>query len=370
MTDKVKGCQDLIDEVISKNLCCYCGACAGSCPYLVAHKGRIVQMENCTLTDGQCYQYCPRTPIDLDALSQHFYGEPYGADALGSVKDVFMARSTEAGIAEKGQYGGTTSALLSLAMEEGLIDAALLTRTAEDKTPYPVLAKSPEEVMQGAGSNYMACSVLETYNQLPEDNNDRLAIVAVPCQALAAAQMRMVPPQHRSSTNNIQFVIGLFCTWALEPAGFQDFLKNNLNLPSVVKFDIPPPPANQFDIHTPTGKISVSLDQVREYIMSTCACCLDMTAEFADLSIGAVEGIDGWNTVIVRTDAAARLIETAKSKGILEIEPLPGELLDHLKTASLNKRKRGLKDIVEKTGDKKDLLYAGMSSELAEKLLS
>jgi len=370
MTNKVKGCQDLISEVIEKDLCCFCGACAGSCPYLRAYNGRIVQMDNCTLSDGQCYQYCPRTPVDMDAVSQHVFGVPYSEGEMGTVKEVLMARSSEATIEKNGQYGGTTSALLSVAMEEGLIDGALLTKTNEDKTPSPFIAKSPAGILQAAGSNYMACSVLEAYNRLPEDNTDKLAIVALPCQVLAASQMKMEPPQHRSSTDNIQFVIGLLCTWALQPASFHDFLKDNLNLPSVTKFDIPPPPANRFDIFTPSGQFSLGLEQVKEYTMPTCAVCLDMTAEFADISVGAVEGIEGWNTVIVRTDAGAGLIELAKSKEKLEIDTLPADKLDHLKTASMIKKKRGLKEIVNRTGDKNNLLYAGLSQSLSEKLLS
>jgi coenzyme F420 hydrogenase subunit beta len=95
-----------------------------------------------------------------------------------------------------------------------------------------------------------------------------------------------------------------------------------------------------------------------------------MTAEFADVSVGSVEGIEGWNTVIIRTEAGARLMETARSKGKLEIRELPGDKLAHLKEAALIKKKRALKQIVNRTGDQKDLLYVGLSAKLAEKLLS
>lgn len=370
MVNKTKGCKELISEVIETDLCCLCGACAGSCPYLVSYKGRIVQLENCTLSDGQCYQYCPRTPVDMDAISNHVFGVPYSEDEMGTVKNVFMARSIDGAIKERAQYGGTITALLSQAMEEGLIDSAILTRTAEDKTPSPFVAKSPAEVLQAAGSNYMASPVLEVYNRLPEDNSDKLAIVAVPCQVLAASKMKMEPPQHRSSTDNIELVIGLFCTWALSPAGFHDYLKSSLNLPSVTKFDIPPPPGKRFDAYTPSGPVSLPLDKVRDFTMPSCAYCLDMTAEFADVSVGSVEGIEGWNTVIVRTDAGAQLIEMAKAKGKLETDVLSDEKLAHLKDASLIKKKRGLKEIVNKTGDPKDLLYVGLSPSVSEKLLS
>ena len=103
--------------------------------------------------------------------------------------------------------------------------------------------------------------------------------------------------------------------------------------------------------------------------MPTCAYCLDMTSEFADISVGSVEGIEGWNTVIVRTDTGAELIEMAKAKGQLETDALPSQNLAHLKEAALLKKKRGLKECVKRTGDKKNLLYVGLSQSLADKLL-
>ena len=104
--------------------------------------------------------------------------------------------------------------------------------------------------------------------------------------------------------------------------------------------------------------------------MATCAYCLDMTAEFADISVGSVEGIEGWNTVIVRTEAGARLIEMAKAKWKLETADLPPQNLAHLKEAALLKKKRALNEIVKRSGDKNNLLYIGLSHRLADKLLA
>jgi coenzyme F420 hydrogenase subunit beta len=370
MIKETKGCKELISEVIENYLCCLCGACAGSCPYLASYKGRIVQLNACTLADGQCYQYCPRTPVDMDALSRQVFGQPYSEEEMGTVREVFMARSRDRAIMEKGQYGGTVTTLLSLAMEEGLIDRAVLTRTAQDKTSSPFVAGTTTEVLQASGSNYMASSVLEVYNRLPEDNCGTLAIVGVPCQVLALGKMKMEPPRHRCSTDHIALVIGLFCTWALSPAGFKDYLKTQVDPASVNRFDIPPPPANRFDVYTASGQVSLPLEQVREYIMPTCAYCLDLTAEFADVSVGSVEGAAGWNTVITRTEAGARLVETARSKGKLEIQALQADKLVHLKEAALIKKKRALKQIINRTGDRKNLLYLGLSSRVSEKLLA
>ncbi|MCJ7515111.1 MAG: Coenzyme F420 hydrogenase/dehydrogenase, beta subunit C-terminal domain [Dehalococcoidia bacterium] len=370
MAIKAKGCQDLVTEVIETRLCALCGACTGNCPYLVYYKGRITLLDNCSRSDeAQCYQYCPHTYTDMNAISKIIFGKPYEENEIGTVMDVLMVRATDTMVREKGQYGGAVTALLSLALAEGLIDAAILTKTSDDKAPAPFLAQSVNDVLQCAGSSYMACPVLERYNQLPRGDSSKLGIVAMPCQVLSVAKMKADPPRNRVSIGNVKLVIGLFCTWALSRDSFYEFLKENLDLAKVKKFDIPPPPANKFDVYTTSNKTSFPLEQIRKFTMPACACCLDMTSEFADISVGSVESNEGWNTIIVRTEAGADLMERAKKKGTLQIDKLPASNLEHLKEAALLKKKRALNEIVKRSGDKNNLLYLGLSPQLTKKLL-
>ena len=103
--------------------------------------------------------------------------------------------------------------------------------------------------------------------------------------------------------------------------------------------------------------------------MPTCRYCLDMTSEFADISVGSVEGLKGWNTAIVRTRRGAELMEMARAKGKLETATLPPGNLAHLKEAARLKKKRALQEIIQRTGDRKNLLYLGLSEGIAAKLL-
>src|SRR4030043_38440 len=371
MATESKGCKELFNEVIDAGLCTLCGACTGSCPYLVYYKGRIAHLDNCTrMNEAQCYDYCPRTYIDMNAISQKIFGTQYGDSEIGNAEEVLIARSTETSITEKAQDWGVVTTLLSLALDEGLIEGALLTKTSDDKAPSPFLAQAVDDILQCAGSSYMACPVLERYNQIPKDNGDKLGIVAMPCQVLAVAKMKANPPENRVNIGNVRLVIGLFCTWALSPHNFYQFLKENLDLSKVKKLDIPPPPANRFDVYTASGKTSFPLEQIRKHTMLACSHCLDMTSEFADISVGSVEGTEGWNTVIVRTDAGADLMQRAKRKGKLQIDKLPESNLEHLKKAAWLKKKRALNEIVKRSGDKNNLLYLGLSPQLTKELLA
>jgi len=165
-----KGCKELIEEVIDTGLCAYCGACAHICPYMVSYKGRIVLLDNCDISEGQCYQYCPRTYTDLDAVSQHVFGTNYHGDGLGTVKEVVIARSTDLSIRERAQYGGVVTTLISLALEEGYIDSAILTKMSKDKIPSAFFARNKEDTLQCVGSNYMACSMLDALNRITKES--------------------------------------------------------------------------------------------------------------------------------------------------------------------------------------------------------
>jgi coenzyme F420 hydrogenase subunit beta len=371
MSLDVKASRELQSEVLARSLCSLCGACVGMCPYWATYKGRVVGLDECNLTQGRCYVFCPRTSLDLELLSQTLFGVPYAADELGTTQQITMARAKDDGIRAKAQYGGTVTALTSFALEQGLIDAAVLTASDDGMLPGGALATSAAQVRDRAGSNYVASPTLAAFNrESGRQDIQRIGVVATPCQALALAKMRASPLENRNNVDKLKLVIGLFCTWALRYDDFARFLAEKVPLGRIVKFDIPPPPANVFQVFTDSQRLDIPLDEVRPFIRSGCEVCLDMTAEFSDISVGAAEGVAGWNTLIVRTNAGRELVEAAKAKGVIETQPLPDQNLAHLKEASLNKKKRGLKKVIEATGSEENLLYLKLSSEALTGLLA
>jgi coenzyme F420 hydrogenase subunit beta len=169
--------------------------------------------------------------------------------------------------------------------------------------------------------------------------------------------MRINPLENKNHIEKLHLVIGLFCTWALAYQEAVQFLKKDYPVEKIGKMDIPPPPANVLQLHLPGGMKSISLDHVRKFVRPTCSVCLDMTAEFSDLSVGAVEGIPGWNTVILRTAKGQELLEEAKKAKMIEASDVPRANLKHLQEAALLKKKRALENIVKRTGSKDNLLY-------------
>jgi len=195
--------------------------------------------------------------------------------------------------------------------------------------------------------------------------------VGLGCEVEALSKIKTYTPKNSVNPENIKLTVGLICGWALRPDIFHPYLRELCDPSQAVKFDIPHTPHYTFDVYTKKETKSVSLDDIRPYINPACQYCWDMTAEFADISLGSAGSkFPGWNTVIIRTDAGADLMEAAREKGILETQALPEQRLAHLKTVALNRKKTALKNITEKTGSKKDLLYVGgLSKGIADKLL-
>ena len=370
MSLDVKGCRELQSEVLARDLCTLCGACVGMCPYLVAYRGRVVALDECNLPQGRCYVFCPRTSLDLDLLSHTVFGVAYAADELGTVQEIVMTRARDEGIRSRAQFGGTVTALTSFALDQGLIDSAVLTASDENTLPSGTLADNTAQIRACAGSNFVAAPTLAAFNRESEKDIQGIGVVATPCQTLALANMRASPLENRNNVDKLKLVIGLFCTWALRYEDFARFLADKLPLRQIVRFDIPPPPANTFQVFTDSTRIDIPLDQVRPFIRPACDVCIDMTAEFADISVGAAEGVQGWNTLIIRSNAGRELVEAARAKGVIETAPLPEQNLAHLKEASLLKKRRGLKKVIEITGSEQDLLYLKLTSEAVKGFLS
>ena len=336
----------LVDRVINKGLCVRCGACVGLCPYFHYFDGQVVVQDPCHSDTGRCLQVCPRadyegTRIDAERSETAQNGE------IGPYHTIMMARASEQGIRERAQYGGVVSALLIFALEKGTIRSAILTDTGGPFSPVGKIAGNRSEVLDCTGSRYSGSASLSVLNKAIQEGKDGLGVVGLPCQMEALARMRRIEPDGKERSNRVVLKIGIFCTWALDYRKLEAFLKQRGVEGADLKFDIPPPPSEIFMVRSKAGRRDFDLADIRPLIQKGCALCRDMTAEWTDLSVGTVEGLEAWNTLVVRTDRGRELVNAAVAEGWLETDQLPEENLDHLKEAAHNKRQRGKKARIE-----------------------
>lgn len=137
------GPTELSADVLEEGLCVGCGACVHLCPYFATHRGKTAMLFPCSAETGRCHAYCPKTEVDLDAISRAFSGAGYTGDPIGSFRAIYAARAQKTDPAGNFQDGGTVSALMRFALEAGLIHAAVLTGQ-QAGMPAPGIATRPD----------------------------------------------------------------------------------------------------------------------------------------------------------------------------------------------------------------------------------
>jgi coenzyme F420 hydrogenase subunit beta len=346
-----KGPEDLESRVLKKDFCCSCGACIGLCPYLMEMKENVVLFERCGLKEGLCYEVCPRTAVDMDVINQSVFGKDRDNFILGAHSNVLMSQSKDEKVRDKGQYGGTVSAVLMHGLESGDFDGVLLSGMSEQYglLPEPVLAKSPEDILKASGSKYTACPTLSILDKSLKEC-DKLAVVGRPCQVTALRKRIICEPE---IGEKISLVIGLFCMWALNYKKLSSYLSNKIEMDKAKKVDIP---YNRFVVYTDNEQKELEFEKVKELRNPACDLCYDFTSEFADISVGSTEWKQDWNTLIIRTEKGEKTIKDATSKEKLETAPLPEKRVDLLKKAALGKKKRVLQGLSENNSAISDYL--------------
>jgi len=327
------GMDALKKEVLTPGLCVACGGCVGLCPHIHFYDGKVICTDACDLDNGRCYGVCPVAHGEEELSSKK---EP-----VGPVIHIYRSRSTDKVFREKAQYGGTVTALIIIALDEGLIDEAVLTSDDQGDSPHGILAKTTKEVLACRGSRYTSSAALEAYNRRAQASPTKLGIVAMPCQAQSLALAIKNSENADRKMQGSELIIGLFCTWALTYRRFMSFLNKKDVIHGPLRYDIPPPPANIFQVFMDGNQHEFPLSDIREFIQAGCSLCSDLTAEYTDVSVGAMEGMEDWNTLIIRTNKGKQLVDRAVEKGVLELDELPEDNRNHLYEASLLKRQRG-----------------------------
>jgi coenzyme F420 hydrogenase subunit beta len=361
---KAKSQQFLKKYVLEESLCTGCGACVGICPYQVIYHDRTVQLHSCDLEDGRCYNYCPRTLSDLTAIRKMLFEADALTPEIGAVKGYYFSRTSDPELHTLAQHGGTVTALMALAISEGLIDSAIVSARNQDFEQEGVMISDKMNLRENAGSKFTVSPTVAAFNQLITQETGNVGVVATPCQALALAKMRLNPGEKdRARMNQLQLVVGLYCGWTLSEEKYLKLLTDKgIVSEAITKMDIPAG-RNVLEIHAKDGVHSIAMEEVQNCIREACLYCMDSTAECADLSVGSArfaggwEEVRKWNQLIVRTKRGKELVELAVKKGILEIREAPVESLKELKDAAVKKKKDALKNIIRKSSSVKNLLY-------------
>jgi coenzyme F420 hydrogenase subunit beta len=223
--------------------------------------------------------------------------------------------------------GGMVTQLLVFALEEGLIDGALVTRMKKDSPlePEPFIARTKQEILEASKSKYCPVPANVALREIME-NDGRYAVVGLPCHLHGIRKAEIV---NRKLRDRIILHFGLVCTH--NDSFLQiDYLlrKYGLRSSDVAGIDFRGkgwPGTLTFRLKS-DGEVNyrfsdwVGIHEQCFFTPARCLVCCDQSAELADLSFG-----DAWlpeflndnfgtSIVISRTQIGEDLLLRAKSK--------------------------------------------------------
>jgi len=315
----------LVDEVVSRDECTLCGACATQCAAEgdavdVGPAGITIDSSLCTECRS-CLALCPQL-VSADAEIE----ARAGPGRLGTI--------AEAGVYATGLWrvravsaSGVVTSLLTHLLETRAISGVVVPAAGGVWGTARQLVTTPEELLAATGNRVGKAStirvnegrvanlsILASLRELHAANprSGDLAVVALPCEAYTIARMRLagVLP-----ANRIRLVIGLFCLMNLPSNAFgveRLATAAGIRLGSIssVRF------GEGVTLTNEDGESrALEWEQALPAAPPNCRACLDITAKHADISVGV--GPAGFSTVLARTPAGRNALLAATKAGYL-----------------------------------------------------
>jgi len=332
--------ESLLQNVIQKEICAGCGACILVCPFacLEYAEEKPSLIKKCEIC-GICPKVCPRYDFSRSTLEKLvFQRERKPEEDFGVYRRLVIAQASDNDILGSCQDGGVVSALLTFALKNGLIDAAVVSATSQEKPlfPTPRLASTPQEVLECAGTRYTYSPNLLTLQEAVKQKKKSLAFVGTPCQIQAVRKVEAVPLKKYSSMLN--FTVGLMCTESFTYKGLiQGHIQGQLgiNPGEIRKVNI----KGKVLVTTKTGEVkTIPLLEAKQYTRKGCVPCTDFSAELADISTGGL-GLSNWTFTVIRTQKGEEIFNRAERAGALRTKPVEEERASLDLLVKLSKKK-------------------------------
>jgi coenzyme F420 hydrogenase subunit beta len=335
-----------IEEVVKTNLCTGCGTCVAICPneaikLVVNGKKRIYipkindkSCDNC----GICYKTCPGHSVDyFKQLNLQIFGKEPDDILIGIYINCYTGHATDYDIRYNSASGGLVTQLLIFALEEGIIDGALVTRMSKKYPlePEPFIARTKEEIIGASKSKYCPVPANIALKEILESKEDeRFAVVGLPCHIHGIRKAELISEKLKEK---IILHIGIFCGTTKSFLGTTFQLKRmRINENEIEEFSYRGegwPGSLVVLLKDKEKKISeLYYDYYDSKFCSftpwRCTLCSDHTCELADISFG-----DAWlpelandkigtSIIISRSKVAEEILQSMASRRIIELNEI------------------------------------------------
>jgi formate dehydrogenase subunit beta len=267
--------------------------------------------------------------------------------------DLYLARSSDEEIRERGATGGAVTSLLKFAVDSGIVDAVLAVKKRNGNRYDGVLSlmTDPDEVIESAGT--LHCAPVNVAKEVKEyldgAKGMRMAVTCKPCDVRAIIELAK---RGQINVENV-ILIGLSCTGTLLPAVARSMIKDEygVNPDDVAREDIDD---GKLIITLRDGsKKEGDLNELEEKgygRRENCRRCAINIPRMADIACGKW-GAEGKKATFIEvcSQRGSELIERAIEAGALIAEPPDEEAVEE--------REKKEKEAIElgKAWEKRDL---------------
>jgi coenzyme F420 hydrogenase subunit beta len=378
-----------IHNIAKSGMCHGCGTCAGICPneaFRMVPDGKKgiyipqVDRDKCNQC-GLCQMVCPRNEVKPLQVISAAAGEEFTQMLLGDCINSYLGQAADYDIRYNSSSGGLVTALLIFALDNGIIDGALVTRMKHDNPfePEPFIARTREEIVEASKSKYCPVAA-NTAIKTILDQEGNYAVVGLPCHIQGIRKAEAI---NGVLKKRIVLHLGIFCshTDTFEGSFFM-LRKLGKKLEEVHQIayrgegwpgKITIKSLNGNEISSAIkDNIFVSMHNTLFFTPTGCLTCSDVTAEGSDISFGdawlpeivAKEHV-GKSVFVVRSKTGRELLEAATHLKVVEItEMKPSQIIKsqrtflHFKKINLVFRKRIMKGLSREYKPEKVIIKA------------
>ena len=313
-----------VSLVFESGVCCQCGWCSSICPVnaIDVTADTLEVNDDVCMKCGLCYSVCPKSfSIEQAGKSIRKLNKKLKfSDKINGYINAYSASTTKDEIKKIRQDGGIVTSLLEYLLKNKLVDAIVAVKHSEEFwKPEPIIVENLEDLYKTGGTKYANASTLNIIDETKKYEN--IAVVGVPCM-MNALEKGNLYPSGLPFFKNIKYKIGLFCMESFPYDNVLKLIKEQFDkdYTKITKMDIS---GGKFIIFMDSGEdFKIPLKEVKSYARSNCHFCEDLTADYADISVGSIGSPSGWSSVITRTKVGEEIFKNAIKKGLIETKSL------------------------------------------------
>ena len=321
-----EGYTALEHEVIFRDLCSGCGACAAVCPDDVIEVEEYPRLVGKCTNCGYCLMQCPRSFFSHSAVEERVFGK-VSEELLGHIHTMVAVKSRDSDIATAGQDGGFVTALVKYLLDTGKADGAIVSGLSEEETwkPEPRVVTKASELKGTEGTKYSNSPNLKVLKEVKKKDLKNIVLVGVPCQIEGFRKIQNYPIEDIDLKDRVKYTVALFCKGNFLYQGLMKELlaeKYGIDLNKMTKIDVK---GKNVVVNLGEEELLVPLKEAHEHLRKGCKVCFDFTSILSDFSVGSVGSSKGYSTVLTRTKEATELLDAMEAEGVIEVKDLdPG----------------------------------------------